>query len=387
MDFEYTKEQKLIKSSAREVMEKEIIPLADEYDKSQSLLDRRILRELLDKISLLGYTGARVAEEDGGIGLSNVDYGILCEELWRAYASLGSVIQIQEGSARQLSRLGTPQQKEKFLPKLISGKCIACIAITEPDAGSDSTGIQAEVILDGDHYTINGRKKWISNGSISDMAIVAAQNRGGSESSGICYLIVDRAISPYESIEIPKMGARSLSTSELVFKDCRVPTENLLATSDQESSEFPQILDAVESTLPAGMVGIAQAAIDTSVRYARRRYQFGKPIGGFQIIQGMIAEMVAHKEAARLLAYNVLSRMDKALPWYEDLALAKFYSTDMAQEVTSNAIQIHGAYGLSEEFPLERYYRDSIAFSECYGATEIKKLIVGSNILGLRAFA
>jgi alkylation response protein AidB-like acyl-CoA dehydrogenase len=243
------------------------------------------------------------------------------------------------------------------------------------------------VILDGDHYTINGRKKWISNGSISDMAIVAAQNRGGSESSGICYLIVDRAISPYESIEIPKMGARSLSTSELVFKDCRVPTENLLATSDQESSEFPQILDAVESTLPAGMVGIAQAAIDTSVRYARRRYQFGKPIGGFQIIQGMIAEMVAHKEAARLLAYNVLSRMDKALPWYEDLALAKFYSTDMAQEVTSNAIQIHGAYGLSEEFPLERYYRDSIAFSECYGATEIKKLVVGANILGLRTFA
>ena len=387
MDFEYTKEQKLIKSSAREVMEKEIIPLADEYDKSQSPLDRTSLEELLDKIGLLGYTGARVPEEDGGIGLSNVDYGILCEELWRAYASLGSVIQIQEGSAREISRLGTPQQKEKFLPKLISGNSIACIAVTEPDVGSDSERIQAEAVLDGDHYTINGRKKWISNGSISEIAVVAAQNRGGSESSGICYLIVDRAISPYESIEIPKMGARSLSTSELVFKDCRVPTENLLATSDQESSEFPQILDAVESTLPVGMVGIAQAAIDTSVRYARRRYQFGKPIGGFQIIQAMIAEMVAHKEAARLLAYSVLSRMDKALPCYEDLALAKFYSTDMAQEVTSNALQIHGSYGLSEEFPLERYYRDSIAFSACYGSTEIKKLIVGANILGLRAFA
>jgi alkylation response protein AidB-like acyl-CoA dehydrogenase len=135
------------------------------------------------------------------------------------------------------------------------------------------------------------------------------------------------------------------------------------------------------------MVGIAQAAVDTSVRYARRRSQFGKPIGSFQIIQGMMAEMVAHKEAARLLAYNALTHMDKALPWYEDLAIAKFYSTDMAQKVTSNAIQIHGSYGLSEEFPLERYYRDSIAFSVCCGATEIKKLIVGASILGLRAFA
>lgn len=385
MDFEYNDEQRLLKESAREVMEKEIIPIADEYDKGKLLHDRRRLKTLLDKLAPLGYLGALVPEDDGGLGIDYVSWGILFEELARAFASLAGILIIISGAGVMLSRLGTPQQKKRFLPPLLKGEEIPCTAITEPNVGSNPAAIETLAILDDDHYVLNGTKTWISNGVISDVAIVVAQTQKGSGASGLCQLIVEKKVSPYEASELPLMGVRASCPSELVFEDCRVPKENLLVAPGEGLKRTLQLFEVGRATMAIGAVGMAQAAIDASIRYAKERRQFGKPIGSFQLIQEMIVDMIAYTEASRLLAFRALSMLDQGVKCDRETSIAKFYATEAAVKVTSMAIQIHGAMGLSEEMPVERYFRDARVWTIPDGATQIQKLVVGRNVLGLNA--
>ncbi len=385
MDFELTDEQKLIQQTARRVMEREIIPVAHEYDRTKALMDRGKLKGLLDKIAPLGYLGHVIPEEWGGAGLDYLTLCVLMEELFRAYASLGGVILIQT-AARSIHQLGTDQQRRRFLPGLVSGEKIACTAITEPNVGSNNAGIETLAREDGDSYVINGTKTWISNGSISDLAIVVAQTDRGAGAKGICHLIVDRAQSPYGARELPKLGLRSFPTSEVVFVDCRVPKENLLVPPGEGLKTILKLYEGARAIMAIGAVGMAQAAIDASVRYAKERTQFGKPIGQFQLIQAMIAEMIAETDAARLLAQRTFWMLDKGVRCDREASIAKFYATEAAVRVTSKAIQIHGAYGLSEEYPVERFFRDARSFTIPDGTTEIQKLIVGRSVLGLQAF-
>jgi len=385
MDFEFTGEQRLLKESAREVMEKEIIPIADEYDKGKLLHDRKRLKELLDKLAPLGYLGGLVPEEEGGYGLDHVSWGILFEELAWAFASLAGILIIISGAVKMLSKLGTPEQKKKFLPSLLTGEKIPCIANTEPNVGSNPAAIETSATQDGNHYLINGMKTWISNGVISDVAIVTAQTRRGSGASGLCQLIVEREVSPYEARELPLMGVRASCPSELVFNDCRVPKENLIVPPGEGLKRVLQLFELGRATMAIGAVGMAQAAIDASIRYAKERHQFGKPIGSFQLIQEMIADMIAYTEASRLLAFRALSMLDKGVKCDRETSIAKFFATEAAVKVTSMAMEIHGAMGLSEENPVERFLRDARVWTIPDGATQIQKLIVGRSVLGLSA--
>ncbi len=384
MDFEFTTRQKLLKDSAREVMEKEIIPIADEYDKNKLLLDRKRLKELLDKLIPLGYIGVLLPRELGGYGLDHISYGILYEELFRAYASLGMVVQLQS-SCGGIHVSGNPEQKKRFLPSLLTGEKIICNAITEPNVGSNPAAIETFAAKDADHYVLNGTKTWITNGSISDMALVVAQTKEGAGASGLCHLIVEREVSPYETTEIPKMGMRSSPTSQIIFRDCRVPKENLLVAPGQGLEKVLQLFQMGRASMAIAAVGMAQAAIDASIRYAKQRHQFGKPIGGFQLIQQMIADMLAQTEASRLLAFKALSASGKGIRCDQEVSIAKFYATEAAVRVTSTAIQLHGAIGLSEEMPLERFFRDARAWTIPDGTTQIQKLVVGRSVLGLNA--
>ena len=385
MDFEFTTRQKILKDVAREVMEKEIIPIADEWDKNKLLHDRKRLKELLDKIIPLGYIGGVLPKELGGYGLDYVSYGILSEELFRAYASLGMVVSLQN-TLGGIHRFGTPEQKKKFLPPMLKGEMIVCNGITEPNVGSNPAEIETEAILDGDFYVVNGSKAWITNGTISDICSLVAQTKRGSGASGLCHLIVEREVSPYETRELPKLGMRSCPTSEMHFKNCRVPKENLKVSPGEGLKDTLRGFEIMRSTMALGSAGMAQAAIDASIRYVKQRRQFGKLIGNFQLVQEMIADMIVETEISRLLGFRALSKIDKGVRCDSEASMAKFYSVEAALRVTSLAIQVHGAMGLSEELPLERYFRDARTWTIPDGTTQIQKLVISRNALGISAF-
>ena len=384
MDFEFTTQQNILKEEARVVMEKEIVPIADEWDKNKLLHDRVHVIELFDKLIPLGYVGAALSKELGGYGLDYVTYGILLEELFRAYGSLGMIANLQN-SLGNIHIFGTPEQKKRFLPPMLKGEMILCAGITEPNVGSNPAEMETEATLDGDYYIVNGTKTWITNGSISDTCFLVAQTKRGSGASGICHLIVERKVSPYEARELPKLGMRSCPTSELYFKNCRVPKENLLVPPGEGLKDILRGFEIMRSTMAMGSAGIAQAAIDASIRYVKQRRQFGKLIGNFQLVQEMIADMIVETEISRLLGFRALSKIDKGVRCDSEASMAKFYSVEAALRVTSMAIQVHGAMGLSEELSLERYFRDARTWTIPDGTTQIQKLIIGRNALGINA--
>jgi alkylation response protein AidB-like acyl-CoA dehydrogenase len=386
MDFELTKEQKLLKSAAREVMEKEVIPFADEWDKNHLLHDRKTLKMLLDKLLPLGWIGATLPEEAGGQSLDHVSYGIIVEEIGRASVPLASILALIDVGIECILVFGTPAQKEKFLPSLWTCEKLSCSANSEASSGSNPDEIETSAVLDGNYYVINGTKIWITNGSISDLAIITAQTERGSGRSGICRLIVEKEVSPYETRDLPLMGFRAAPPSELVFTDCRVPKENMLIPPGGKGLEG--LLTAFVTgriNVASCSVGVAQAAIDASIRFAKERYQFGKPIGKFQLIQEMVVDMVAQTQAARLLTFQARSMIDKGIPCLKEASIAKLYATQAAVKVTSMAVQIHGTTGVSEELPLQRYFRDACCNIFPDGTIEIQKLIAGRSILGLSA--
>jgi alkylation response protein AidB-like acyl-CoA dehydrogenase len=258
------------------------------------------------------------------------------------------------------------------------------MAISEPDVGSGAPrGIKTRAVLDGDEYVINGTKTWISNGSISDLAEVLCMVDEGKGTSELCSIIVDRRESPYAATDYHKVGWHAASTAEVSFDNCRVPKRNLIKGGGglvQEALGMNRAFVAVRAC------GVAQAAIDASIRYARERVQFGKPIGRFQLIQEMIVDMVTKTDSARLLALRALELLNKGIQCPKETSMAKAYCCEIVNEVTSKAIQIHGAMGLTEDLPVERYFRDGRLFSIPDGTTEIQKLIVGREILGMHAF-
>ncbi len=387
MILEFSEEQKMLKKSAREFMEKEIIPIADEYDRKYQPLPRDIAINLMKKITPLGYIGALLPQEYGGHGLDFVSYGILIEELSRAYASLCLIVILQnEALLPSLLKDGTPEQKQKFIPKVLALEKICCLASTEPDVGSGARDIKTTAVPEGDYYILNGTKTWISNGDIADIAVVFAVTDRSKGAQGITCFIVDRAESPFTSRNLPHLGLRSCPTSELIFENCRVPKENILGGLG--GGYRLALLDFLEIRIGMGMMatGLAQAALDASIKYAQERKQFGRLIGTFQLIQEMIADMAITTEAARFLCYQAYYRLGKGENCFKEASMAKAFATEMAIRVTSQAIQIHGAYGVSEEYPLERYFRDARMLTFADGTTEIQKLIVGREILGLPAF-
>ncbi len=387
MILELNEEQKMLQKTARELMEKEIIPIADDYDRKYRPLPRDIAVDLMKKLAPLGYIGSVLAQEYGGHGLDFISYGILIEELSRAYASLGLVVVVQnESLLTTLFKEGTPEQKQKFIPKVLALEKVCCLASTEPDVGSGARDIKTTAVLSGSYYVLNGTKIWISNGHIADIAVVFASTDRSKGTLGITCFIVDRAESPFATRDLLHLGLRSCPTSELVFEDCRVPKDNILGSLGEGYRLALQDFLQIRTCMAMMSTGIAQAALDASIKYARERRQFGRPIGTFQLIQEMIADMVIAIESARFLYRQACYLLSKGESCFREASMAKAFATEMAIGATSKAIEIHGAYGVSEEYPLERYFRDARMLTFADGTTEIQKLIVSRETLGMPAF-
>jgi alkylation response protein AidB-like acyl-CoA dehydrogenase len=387
MILELNEEQKILQKNARDFVEREIIPIADEYDRKYHPLPKDIALGLLKKLVPLGYVGSTLPPEYGGQNLDLISYAVLGEELARAYLSLGMIVLIQDGSVLPiLVEHGTPEQKAKYIPKIMSLEKITCFCLTEPDVGSGARDLATSATLDGDHYVLNGTKTWITNGGIADLAVVFASTDRSKGARGISCFLIDKAESPFTTSELHKLGCRSCPTSELNFDDCRVPKDNLIGTTGNAYLLALGELCKLRVAVGIGAIGLAQAAIDAAIKYARERKQFGRPIGSFQLIQELIADMAILTDAARLICYRALYLIGKGQIPFKEASMAKAYSTDIAVEVTSKAIQVHGAYGISEEYPVERYFRDARTLTFPDGATQIQKLVIGRELLGISAF-
>ena len=383
MDFDLTEEQEMTRRTVRDFAEREIIPVIRDYDRAE-----RFPWEIIHKMSPLGLLGAPVPQEYGGMGVDYITYAILIEELGRADTSLRTTVSVHS-SLGELSILhyGTEEQRRKYLPRLASGEIIGSFSITEPNVGSDAAGMQTIAELRGDEWVLNGNKLWVTNGGICGLAVIFAQTDKNKGVKGISAFIVERGTPGFNTREIHgKLGLRSSSTAEFILEDCRIPKENLLGQVGDGFKIAMACLDNGRLGIAAGCVGLAQACIDASVKYARERNQFGRPIGSFQLVQDMIVQMVTETEAARFLVYRAAYLKNKGLKNTREASMAKLYASEVAKRAADLAIQVHGSYGYSDEYPVERYYRDVRADTIYEGTSEIQKLIIGRHTLGIDAF-
>jgi len=385
VDFELTEEQKMLRTTVRDFLENEIAPLVDERERHGPFTREEVIGYIKKLMPFGFYTGS-LPEEYGGMNLDGLTMGILSEELSRVWASLAATIGIASAAPRMV--LGGPKEmRDRLLPRALEGDLIGCSAITEPNHGSDSGFMETNAVLDGDEWVINGTKTWISDGTIADLVGVICVTDKSAGPLGMSQIIVEKERSPFETRELHKLGWYCFPTGELSFVDCRVPRENQLGERGRGYRTTIQAFESARSGMGVMAAGICQAAIDASIKYAQQRVQFGRPIGSFQLVHEMIADMVAETEAARLLSYRALQLIDKGERARWQSSLAKAYACEAAVNVTSKAIQVHGAMGLSDEFPVSRYFRDARMLTIPDGTTQIQKLVIGRELIGIRAIA
>jgi butyryl-CoA dehydrogenase len=384
MDFEFNDEQTMFRNMAREFAEREIIPTAADDDKNS-----RYRPEIAQKLAALGLLGAPIPQEYGGLGADFVSYCLICEELARGSAAVLTTIGVQVSLFQlPLVNWASEEQKKEWVPKAAKGEVMGCFGLTEPNVGSDSGSIETTATSSGNEWILNGNKMWISNGGLADLALVFAQTDKSKRHRGIAAFLVSRETKGFSSKDIhDKMGLCASNTAELIFSDCHIPAENIVGKVGDGFKIAMSTLDSGRLSTGAGAVGIAQACIEAAVKYAQERIQFGKPIGSFQLIQELIADMVIETEAARSIVYRAADLKVKGLPFSREASIAKFFAADVAVRAAQKAIKVHGGYGYSKEYPVERYYRDATGVSLYEGTAEIQKLIIGRETLGIAAFA
>jgi len=384
MDFDLSSEQQEIRKLAQEFAGREIAPGARERDRNQTFP-----KDVLEKMAPLGLLGGPIPEKYGGIGIDYVSHALVTEEIGRADSSVRTTLSVQISLVElTILKFGTEDQKQRWLPKLCKGELIGCFGLTEPEVGSDAAKLRTTAKRDGNAWILRGRKMWISNGSVSNLALVFAQADPDKGSKGISAFILERGLQKYGSQAIHgKLGLRSSDSSELILDDVRVPDANRLGEIGDGFKIAMTALDSGRYSVAAGAVGVAQACIDASVAYATTRKSFGKPIAGHQLVQEMIADMVVETEAARLLFWRAGDLKDKGRPNTRETSIAKLYASEAAQRAADNAIQIHGGYGFSDEFPVERYWRDARVNRLYEGTTQIQKLIISRFATGVDAIS
>lgn len=387
MELELTPEQKAIREMARRFAEDEIIPVARENDRKC-----RFPHEILKKMAPMGLLGGPIPEKYGGSGLDYISHAIITEEIGRACSSVRTTISVQVSLVELcILNWGTEEQKQKYLPALCRGEIIGCFALTEPGAGSDAANQNTRAVLRGDRWVLNGTKTWISNAGVADIAILIARTDTDvkEKHKGLTAFIIEcKEVKGYSTKDIEnKLGLRSSNTAEIFLEDCELPVDAVLGEVGQGFKVAMSGLDNGRFSVAAGCVGISQACIDASIKYAKERIQFDRPIGSFQLIQDMIARMVTDTEAARLLVYKAADAKNKGRRSTLETSIAKYFASEAALRAANMAVQIHGGYGYSDEFPVERYLRDARVATIYEGTSEIQKLIIGREVLGLRAFA
>ncbi|MDF0664778.1 MAG: acyl-CoA dehydrogenase family protein [Nitrospira sp.] len=383
MDFELTDEQRLIRETVRRFAEQELAPAASERDRAG-----RFPRELVSRMASMGFLGGPIPKEYGGSGLDYISHAIITEEIGRADSSLRTTLSVQVSLvALSLARWGNEDQRRRYLPKLCAGSMLGCFGLTEPNAGSDPASMDTSAVKQGAGWMLNGTKTWISNGTVADLALIFAQTDKAKGHHGIAAFLVEQATPGFATRPITdKLGLRSSDTGELIFDNCSVPERALLGSVSQGFSVAMSALDNGRFSVAAGCVGIIQGCLDACIEYAKTRHQFGRPIGSFQLVQDMIARMAVDLDAARLLVFRAGHLKNQGMPNTVETSIAKYFASEAAVRAATDAVQIFGAYGYSEEAPVARYYRDAKVATIYEGTSQIQKLLIGSHLLGMRAF-
>ena len=381
MDFDLSEEQALLRKTVRDFAERELAPHSREWDERQEFP-----RAVFGKLGELGLAGCCWPEEYGGSGLSTLDWAVVMEELARVDAGVALSLAAHHGlCSAHLHLAGNEQQKRRCLPPLARGEKVGCWGLTEPGSGSDAGGMRTTAVRDGSDWVLNGSKTFITNGRIADTAVVMAVTDRAAGKKGISAFVVERGTPGFRAgKKEDKLGVRSSDTSELVFEDCRVPAENLIGREGMGFVDTLRILDKGRVGIAAFSVGIAQAALEASIRYARERKQFGHPIADFQAIQFKIAEMATKTEAARLLTWRAAAVADAGRPHAREASMAKLFASEAAVETALEAIQVHGGYGYVKDYPVERYLRDAKIGTIGEGTSEVQRLVIARQLLHLR---
>ncbi len=378
MDFQLTEEQKMFQTMVRDFATNEVKPQAAKIDEEGTCPI-----EITKKAANLGLFGITISEEFGGCGGDYLSMTIAAEELSRASASVGTVFLASLSLAcYPIYKFGSEEQKHKYVTPLARGEKLACFALTESGAGSDAGALATTATLQGDKYVLNGTKIFITNGAEAETAVVFANIDKSLGHRGITAFIVEKG-TPGFSVgkEENKLGIRGSSTTELIFENCEIPAANLLGEKGRGLRIALEAIDSSRVTVAAQALGIAQAALDDSLVYAKDRCQFGEPLGNFQAIQWMLSDMATHIDAARLLTYRAAWLKDHNMPFMKESAMAKVFAAETSKMVTNNAVQIHGGYGYCKDYPVERYLRDA-KITEIYeGTSEMQRMTIARALL------
>ena len=379
MNFDLTSDQKLIQDMVREFADKELTEKAVEIDESQEFPWSN-----LKKMAKLGLMGVFVPEEYGGGGMDFVSLALVIEEISRVCASTGVIAAVNNSLvAYPILEFGNEDQKKKYLPELASARRIGAFGLTEPAAGSDVASLESTAVLQGDHYVLNGTKRFITNGGEAGIFVVFAYTDKEKKHKGISAFILEKE---YEGFKLGKhentMGIRATANCELIFEDCKVPKENLLGEEGQGFKIAMNTIDVSRIDIGAQAVGLAQGCLDEAVKFAKERKQFGRPIGDFQFIQGMLAEMSTKVDAARLLVYRSAFLKDTGTKRFSlESAMSKYFASEVAVECARKAVQVHGGYGYSCDYPVERFYRDAKIMEIYEGTSQVQKIVIARALL------
>jgi glutaryl-CoA dehydrogenase (non-decarboxylating) len=379
MEFELSEELIAVRELAREFAEKEIAPTASKDDR-----EHNFRKDLVKKMGELGFYGAIIPESYGGSGLGFLAMVLITEEIARVHSAMRVAINMQIGPALALLQFGTEAQKKKWIPPLVQGDVIGCFAITEPDAGSDVSAMRTTAAKNGDGYVVNGNKIWISNAPVTDGGLVYAYTDRAQKHRGMSAFYADFNQPGIARKSLDTLGANCSPIGELTFENFRIPAANRLGNEGDGFKVCMWQLNQTRLNCAAGALGVARAAKEAAVAYANQRVQFGQKIGEFQMNQDLIAQMVVHEEAARLLVYRAAWLADQKRPNNLETSVGKYAASEAAVYAADAALKILGAYGYSTEFPVERYYRDAKSYQIVEGSSNIQKVIIAQDALGYR---
>lgn len=378
MNFEYNENQKMIAQMVRDFAEKEIKPNLNKWD-----AEEYFPVETMKKMGELGLLGMYIPEEYGGSGLSYFEYATALMELGKVCGGVGlSVAAHNSLCTGHIYYHGSEEQKKKFLPKLASGEFIGAWGLTEPNTGSDAMRMKTTAVQDGDDWIINGAKNWITHGLSGDVAVVLVRTGDLLDSKGITAFIIEKGTPGFSAVKISdKLGVRASETAELIFDNVRVPKENVIGEVGMGFIQAMQILDGGRISIAALSCGVARGAYEASVKYAKEREQFGKPISHFQAIAFKLADMATEVEAAELLTFRAADLKNKKQPLTKEGAYAKYFSSEVAVRCGNEAVQIMGGYGYTKEYPAEKFLRDAKLMTIGEGTSEIQKVVISREIL------
>jgi butyryl-CoA dehydrogenase len=378
MDMLLEEKHRAVRQSVRRFCDRELRPVAMQIDQ-----EARFPWEVVEKMGALGYFGIQVPKSLGGAGLDAVSYAIIVEEISRVSAAIGLCVTVHNSVAvYPIMAFGNREQIDRWVPPLARGEKIGAFCLTEPNAGSDAGGIEATALADGDIYRVNANKVFVTNGGIADVCLIFCRTDPAAGRRGISVVVAERGTAGFVVGDLEDLcGMRANPVSSIRLYDCRVPKTNLLAREGMGLKIGLAALDTGRMGIGAQAVGIAQAALEEGVRYARQRHQFGVPIERHQAIQSMIADMATQVDAARMMVYRAAALKDRNLSFSRESAMAKLFASEAATRVTDMAVQIHGGYGYSKSYPVERYYRDARVTRIYEGTSEIHRMVIAKSVM------